>query len=523
VPNGTGRRGYKLLTIAMAIAVLLIPGSGAALTEDPTGFPPEIDPYQPYQPQTRCDPRPQPGVVDFANLLLQGYPGTGSSGISRACGVRGRSEHKEGRAFDWAVSATNPEQRAIAENALNILLATDEHGNRHAWFRRFGLMYMIWNRQIFSASNPDAGWRPYACNPAASYDDCHTHHVHFSFGRAGAQRQTTWWTIGDKLRAAAERSSGAQDTVAFERISGPRQIDTAVAVSERAFPTDGSAEQVFIADAAAPHESMVAGVMAGALNGAVLLTDGTDAVEPQVADEVDRLLGGTLRGEVTFIGGQDALPEPLLDSFRDRYNVRRIAGDDHFATARLAADEVETHSQMRTAVVIGRSGLLDALPMVAVAAANDWPVVFTHPDRLPADTRDFLTDHDIEQVHIAGPDSAVSQGVADEIAELSDITVERHHDGNRYKTSVAVAERFFSLPSAYAVAVGTHWSDAVIGAAYAGERRHAPMLLTDGEQLAEPVVDYIERSRTPGAAGLIIGGTDVVERSVARQLRNALR
>jgi hypothetical protein len=251
---------------------------------------------------------------------------------------------------------------------------------------------------------------------------------------------------------------------------------------------------------------IVAGVLAGARNGAVLLTDGADAVEPQVEAEVeaevDRLLGAALQGEVTFVGGPEALPEPLLESFRDRYAVRRVAGDDHFATARLAADEVEGHSQMRTAVVIGTSGVLDALPMVAVAAANDWPVVFTHPDRLPADTRDFLSDRQIDQVHIAGPVSEVSQDVADEVAELSGGMVERHAAGDCYETSVAIAERFFALPSAYAVAAGTHWSDAVVGAAYAGERRHAPMLLTDGEDLAGPVVDYIERSRTPEAAGL---------------------
>jgi putative cell wall-binding protein len=512
-----------LLAIAVVVAALLVPGRGSAQT-DRTGFPRQIDPYAAYEPQTVCDPAPKPGVVDFANLLVQGYPGTGSSGISRACGVRGSSEHKEGRAFDWTVSVTNPEQRAAADNALSILLATDEHGNKHAWFRRFGLMYIIWNKQIFSSTYPEAGWRPYACNPAASYDSCHVGHVHFSFSRAGAQRRTSWWTVGSKLRAAAKETPAKQQaTVAFERISGPRQIDTAVAVSRRAFPTEGSAERVFVADAGSPHDAMVASVMAGTFNGAVLLTNGVDTVERQVDAEITRLLGSARHSRVTFIGRPDALPETLLDGFRDRYTVRRIAGSDHFATARLAADEVEASSQMRTAVVIGSSGVLDALPMVAVAAANDWPVVFTQSDRLATATRSFLVDHDIEQVHIAGPVSAVSQDVADEIAELADITVERHHGANRYETAVVVAEHFFALPAAYAVTSGVEWSDAVVGAAYAGERRHAPVLLTDGKTLADPVVDYIRRSRSPDSAGLVIGGASLVEPSVALRLRQELK
>src|SRR5690606_26788304 len=129
-----------VMVVSLLVAVDASPAAAAAGEPIQSGFPAEIDPYQPREPQRVCDPRPKPGVVDFANLLLSSYPASGSSGISRACGVRGPGEHKEGRAFDWAVSASNPEQRAAAEDALNALLATDEHGNRHAYFRRFGLM-----------------------------------------------------------------------------------------------------------------------------------------------------------------------------------------------------------------------------------------------------------------------------------------------------------------------------------------------------------------------------------------------
>lgn len=511
-----------MITAVLVVALLLPAGSAVALA-DPTGFPPEIDPYQPYDPQTTCDPSPQPGVVDFANLLLQGYPGTGSSGISRGCGIGGRSEHKEGRAFDWAASVSNPEQRAAVEQALSILLATDEHGNKHAWFRRFGLMYIIWNGQIFSSRHPEAGWRPYPCNPAASFDNCHTRHVHFSFSKAGAQRQTSWWTVGTELRqqqAAQSNRSGA--TVPFERIAGSQQIDTAIEISKRAFPAKSSAEHVFVADADSPYDAMVAAVMAGAFNGAVLLTAGTDEVEPQVDAEITRVLGTAPQGRLTFIGGSDALPDTLVDGYRDRYLTRRLAGTDHFGTAQLAADAVASRSQMKTAVVIGTSGVLDALPMVAVAAANDWPVVFTRSDALPDATRAFLVDRGIETVHIAGPDTEVSQDVAREIQALGALTVQRHQADNRYEAAVVVAERFFALPAAYAVASGDSWSDAVVGAAYAGERRHAPILLTDGDTLAGPVVDYIERSKSPESAGFVIGGKGVVKPSVAAQLRRAL-
>lgn len=75
------------------------------------------------------------------------------------------------------------------------LLATDDDGNSYALFRRFGLICVIWNRPIFSAIQADAGWRPYACNSAASYDNCNVGHVHFLFSTPGAMMRTSWWQM----------------------------------------------------------------------------------------------------------------------------------------------------------------------------------------------------------------------------------------------------------------------------------------------------------------------------------------
>ncbi|QQC89661.1 hypothetical protein [Streptomyces alfalfae] len=148
-------------------------------------FGPDIDPYAPYEPQRGCDPEAKPGLVGFRDLVLAAYPGTTSMGISRACGSGGQSEHKEGRAWDWGVNVQGQEH--LADDLIGWLHATDRHGNPHALARRFGIMYMIWNRRIWMANRPDAGWQPYrGANP-------HTNHIHFSFSWAGARKETSWW------------------------------------------------------------------------------------------------------------------------------------------------------------------------------------------------------------------------------------------------------------------------------------------------------------------------------------------
>ncbi|MCB9585250.1 MAG: VCBS repeat-containing protein [Polyangiaceae bacterium] len=179
------------------LAVLVWSSIANAAPEPPTpSFGAAIDGFASYVGQTTCDPSEKPGVAGFRDLLLDTYPGTRNLGIIRGCSVGGTSEHKEGRAFDWGVNYYNGTERDIAYTVIDWLLKTDQHGNACAIARRFGVMYMIWNRQIWSAyrspngSCAASGWSGYSgSNP-------HTDHVHLSFSWAGARKDTTWWDGG---------------------------------------------------------------------------------------------------------------------------------------------------------------------------------------------------------------------------------------------------------------------------------------------------------------------------------------
>jgi len=149
----------------------------------------EIEPLASYQPQQVCSPSPKPGTVGFHDLVLRTYPDSGDDGISRDCAQGGRSEHKEGRAWDWGVDVHDPEQKEHAAEVIGWLLATDEYGHQFAMARRLGVMYVIFNGHIWSAYDAAAGWRPYH-GPNA-----HTDHVHVSFDIDGGQGATSFWRI----------------------------------------------------------------------------------------------------------------------------------------------------------------------------------------------------------------------------------------------------------------------------------------------------------------------------------------
>ena len=172
-----------LMVLACSAGLTISCGGDDLLVPEVPAFSAEIDALAAYEEQTTCDPAEKPGVISFRDLVLATYPDTEDMGISRGCDVGGASEHKEGRAWDWGVT---PEEQAAAW-LLEWLLATDEQGNDFAMARRFGMMYIIFDGQIWGSYQADQGWRVYdGASP-------HTDHVHFSFSWDGALQRTSYW------------------------------------------------------------------------------------------------------------------------------------------------------------------------------------------------------------------------------------------------------------------------------------------------------------------------------------------
>jgi hypothetical protein len=148
-----------------------------------------IEGFAPDQSQFFCRSTVEPGVKAFERVALSTYPASRSDGDMRGCLVGGTSEHKDGRAFDWGVDHRIAKQRADGQSMLRWLFATDQYGNNDAMFRRLGLMYIIWNKQIWGSWSQR--WEPYSCSGPTL---CHVNHMHFSFGWAGAEKKTSYWT-----------------------------------------------------------------------------------------------------------------------------------------------------------------------------------------------------------------------------------------------------------------------------------------------------------------------------------------
>ncbi len=185
---------HTLLLVIAAVAAVLAAMPGPPPASWRTAAYP-LEDFASYQPATRCVRHAQPGTVMLARYLVRRHGG-GSGPITRRCGGS-RSEHTEGRAFDWTNDAATKAGRQRVARFLREVLAAGPSGERAVVARRMGIMYIIWNDRMFAAWDQFRP-EPYLSSSCRSLKKCsttlrHRDHVHISLTRQAAQRRTSWY------------------------------------------------------------------------------------------------------------------------------------------------------------------------------------------------------------------------------------------------------------------------------------------------------------------------------------------
>lgn len=188
---------FSVITEPASAVGVSPPSSRVTTPVTPSGLPKAAEGFASYVPAVGCDRRINAGTDALARLLKATYPDT-SYGLGRTCGTGRASEHFDGRAIDWMVSARTTHGMAEANAVIGWLFATDRFGVTYANAKRLGIMYLIWNNKIWGAYSADQGWRPYsncADTPASSSDSaCHRNHIHFSLSWEGAMKKSSFWS-----------------------------------------------------------------------------------------------------------------------------------------------------------------------------------------------------------------------------------------------------------------------------------------------------------------------------------------
>jgi putative cell wall-binding protein len=198
-------------------------------------------------------------------------------------------------------------------------------------------------------------------------------------------------------------------------------------------------------------------------------------------------------------------------------SVTRIQGADRIATAIDASQflfgSATDPAAAAGAVVLARSDLFpDALAGVPLAAASLGPLLTTPPTGLDSQvaTEIVRTLPKDRPVYLLGGTGALSQGVEDAVRALGYTNVVRLQGANRFLTALAIAqqvERVLApdpLPLVL-IATGRNFPDA-LGAGAAAGAVGGVVVLSDGETLPQPVLDYVAQKQQAGAFVATVGG-----------------
>lgn len=206
-------RAVGSLVVGISCALALGLGIVPAASADPSGtsarttvtssapYLMPVEDYAGYDPQRRCRQTPKTGVLLLAAALTA--RGGGYGPISRACAGSSQSEHKESRAFDWLLDATNPTDQALAAVFLDEIFAPDDTGVPHALARRMGIMYVIWDDRMYASYDGfvEKRYLSSGCRkrPTCSATLRHRDHMHISLTRQGAKGRTSWYVAQPAL------------------------------------------------------------------------------------------------------------------------------------------------------------------------------------------------------------------------------------------------------------------------------------------------------------------------------------
>ena len=318
------------------------------------------------------------------------------------------------------------------------------------------------------------------------------------------------------LDTQALAGSTSADTL-LSRIAGSNRYETAVKVSQEAFPDNASdGAMVFVASGLNFPDALAGGPAAAHMVSPVLLVPSTGTLPSIVAAELDRLHPAG----IGVVGGSGAISDAMVSQLQAHAtDVFRIAGADRFETAAYLSDYTVDLDQAqqpiypKTVYIANGIGFADALSGGANAAREDGPLLLTKATSLPDPTAATLDVMQPTKVVIMGGTGVVSSAVQSAIAAIvPSAQIVRIAGTDRFDTSAKASLYAFPTPAGVVTSVwlanGNNYPDALAAAPVVGLFGDVSLLLTKTACVPAPIVT--EDNRLAPAERTAIGGTAAV-------------
>ncbi|MBN2406016.1 MAG: cell wall-binding repeat-containing protein [Coriobacteriia bacterium] len=302
-------------------------------------------------------------------------------------------------------------------------------------------------------------------------------------------------------------------TPALTRLAGANRIETAVKISQEAFPV--GSDVVVLASSEEYADALCGVPLAQSYRAPVLLCKPT-GVSAVLEAELRRLRPG----KIIILGGEASLSVKVhsdVRAIRPSAEIQTIAGADRYETSALIATALaERRGLPETVLVASGVGFADALSVSPYAARGGFPVLLSAPNALPAAIESEIATLSPTRVVIVGGESALGVAIEDACRELAP-ALERWWGQNRYETALRVAEKSL-IPEAGqtlarpVIASGEVFADAVPGGLLAA-RYNTVIVLTKHDRIPSTSAEVLAQA-TRVIEAYILGGAVAIEPGV---------
>lgn len=275
-------------------------------------------------------------------------------------------------------------------------------------------------------------------------------------------------TLGAAPTAAQDETTSS---VSVTRVTGTDAYAVAAAAAQ-SIPSGQPV--VFVVNAQAYPDQMVAATRAGGINAPVLLVSATSV--PTVTRQALTRLDPQ---RIVVVGGDGVVSDSVVGALRSYAAtgvVERVSGVNRYVTAADLAQKFQRGTDR--VYLAGGLGYADAMAGAALAGFQEVPMALTPRDTLHPSTREALQHLRPSEIVILGGTGVVSSSVAQQVAAYATSgRVSRISGVDRYATAAKMADRFPGSTSRAYVGPGLSYAEALVAAAAAG-RDNSPLLLT---------------------------------------------
>ena len=282
-----------------------------------------------------------------------------------------------------------------------------------------------------------------------------------------------------------------------QRLAGDNRYETAFWAAEqmRVALRLEKFDAVVVASGTTFADALSGSYLAAVKDAPILLACNVDWVNELVKTYIrDNLNPG---GTVYILGGTGAVPASFEKGL-DGFAVRRLAGANRFLTNLMVLEEAGVGD--KSILVCTGLGFADSLS----ASAAKLPILLVYGDKLMSEQAAFMESLRGNPMYVIGGDGAVSEKMEAALNGYGEVS--RLAGGNRFETSVLIAETFFRNPKAAVLAYAWDFPDGLCGGPLAAAM-NAPLILTMAKYEGQ-AAGYIQGKEIRSA--VVLGGEKLI-------------